>query len=239
MLYSEPDLVAPVLEFLSTKPAGASMSELIRVLTEKLAPEGKDAEILAGRKDTHFSQKVRNLKSHKTLENKGLVTYEDGVFKITQTGKEYIAEGFGEIARALHSQGFTEEDRKTEYEKDYKDLIVEEGVLGTREQKFRSRSKGLIELAKRHYAVNDKIPCETCHFDFLDFYGDRGRGYIEIHHTHPVHTYEIEGRREDITRALEKLVPLCSNCHRMIHRKRGHLLSPKELKELISLQRNG
>jgi hypothetical protein len=74
--YSESELVLPTLAFLDQAPAGLTTSELIRLLTDALRPTGRDAQILSGRNDTYFSQKVRNLVSHRTLEGRGLTTYE-------------------------------------------------------------------------------------------------------------------------------------------------------------------
>ena len=40
-----------------------TMGELIAELTDRMKPSGHDNDILSGRKDTYFSQKVRNLRS--------------------------------------------------------------------------------------------------------------------------------------------------------------------------------
>jgi|SRR5699024_1860670 len=69
------------------------------------------------------------------------------------------------------------------------------------------------------------IACEVCTFDFGKTYGDRGRGYIEIHHVTPLHVSGVVQTR------LEDLVLLCSNCHRMIHR--SGWLRPEELKDMV------
>lgn len=66
-IYSEENLIIPALFELYLNPTGMTTSMLIRALTENLQPEGVDAEILFGRKDSRFSQKVRNLISHKRL----------------------------------------------------------------------------------------------------------------------------------------------------------------------------
>ena len=42
-----------------------TMGELIVILTERMKPSGHDIEIIKNRNDTYFSQKVRNLRSHK------------------------------------------------------------------------------------------------------------------------------------------------------------------------------
>lgn len=55
-----------------------SMSELIVCLTERMKPSGHDVQILKDRNDTYFSQKVRNLKSHKNkIFFKNVITDND------------------------------------------------------------------------------------------------------------------------------------------------------------------
>ncbi len=66
-IYSEENLIIPALFELYLNPDGMTTSMLISSLTENLKPEGIDAEILFGRNDSRFSQKVRNLISHKRL----------------------------------------------------------------------------------------------------------------------------------------------------------------------------
>lgn len=59
------------------------------------------------------------------------------------------------------------------------------------------------------------VRCSVCGFDFLSAYGELGRGFIEIHHTVPVSTM---GGGYIVDPATE-MVPLCANCHRMVHRE--------------------
>ena len=70
--------------------------------------------------------------------------------------------------------------------------------------------------------------CEVCGFDFKERYGDIGEGYIEGHHTKPVSEMsEIEQTM------VEYIALVCSNCHRILHRKRPwHSVS--ELKDLFA-----
>lgn len=65
---SETDLIPTAIDLIKARP-GIRTSELIDALTEIHKPTGEDLEILDGRNDTKFSQKVRNLKSHDTIEN--------------------------------------------------------------------------------------------------------------------------------------------------------------------------
>ena len=92
--YSEQELVLPTLELLHHRPGGLTTTDLIELLTERLNPDGHDMEILAGRQDTHFSQKVRNLVSHRTLQRQGLVDYQPDLHlhRLTDAGRRYLAD---------------------------------------------------------------------------------------------------------------------------------------------------
>ena len=71
--------------------------------------------------------------------------------------------------------------------------------------------------------------CLVCGFDFEAFYGELGKDYIEVHHLRPVSTL---GGRQSVNPKSDMTV-LCANCHRMIHRRRNHVLTPVQLRELI------
>ena len=73
-----------------------STSELIEILTLRFGPSGKDAQIADNRNDTNFSQKVRNLVSHKDentgLQSRGLADYDENAegWTITNAGRVYV-----------------------------------------------------------------------------------------------------------------------------------------------------
>lgn len=239
MLYSESDLVIPTLIYLSSADGTVSTSELIEHLQDILKPEGKDAEILEGRNDTHFSQKVRNLVSHRTLEIKGLAKYKrienNGIHKITDKGRIYIEENIDGFD-FIESNGFSEEERKQVIDSDFSNLIIEEGYIRSNHVQTKARSKKLVDIAKKHFSINGKIYCDVCRFNFEDFYGEIGKGFIEIHHLKPIFVYggNVEQSAEE---ALKNVVPVCSNCHRIIHRKRSNVLPVETLREIIASQR--
>lgn len=74
------------------------------------------------------------------------------------------------------------------------------------------------------------LSCVACGFNFEAVYGERGKDFIEVHHIKPLSAI----KEEIIIDPKEDLVPVCSNCHRMIHRKRDDVLTVEELKVLLS-----
>lgn len=56
----------------------------------------------------------------------------------------------------------------------------------------------------------NKYKCIVCGFNFEDKYGEIGRGFIHVHHINP-----LSDKGKDIS---ENLIPVCPNCHAMLHR---------------------
>lgn len=69
----------------------------------------------------------------------------------------------------------------------------------------------------------------ACGFDFEEVYGELGRNFIEVHHIKPLYSLDEEVVIDPAT----DLVCLCSNCHRMIHRKRDSILSLEDLIKIL------
>ena len=68
--YSESEIIPFALKIIKDNSSGIDTQNLIKLLRKNMSPEGEDTIILANRSDDKFSQKVRNLRSHKTLEKK-------------------------------------------------------------------------------------------------------------------------------------------------------------------------
>jgi predicted HNH restriction endonuclease len=71
--------------------------------------------------------------------------------------------------------------------------------------------------------------CIACGFNFGHIYGEYADGFIHVHHILPVS--EFDGPRSIDPET--DLVPLCANCHSVVHRKKSETLSIKQLKALI------
>lgn len=60
-----------------------------------------------------------------------------------------------------------------------------------------------------------KYKCQCCGFDFEKTYGEVGKNYIHVHHKEPLskirEEYELDPIRD--------LIPVCANCHAIIHRR--------------------
>jgi len=75
--------------------------------------------------------------------------------------------------------------------------------------------------------------CAVCEFDFGVIYGPLGQDFIHVHHLLDLakvgKEYEVD--------PVKDLVPVCPNCHAMLHRKKVPARSVADLKEQIAAQR--
>lgn len=79
--------------------------------------------------------------------------------------------------------------------------------------KFYERNSKIVAEKKRIAFESGRMFCEVCDFDFAYHYGEHGLGFMECHHIIP-----IAGNGKRPTK-LSDLALVCSNCHRMLHRK--------------------
>ena len=83
--------------------------------------------------------------------------------------------------------------------------------------------------ARKKCIENYGTKCQICDFSFKEKYGSIGEDFIEVHHKKPIseigNSYEVN--------PVDDLIPVCSDCHSMLHRKRDQTIDVEKLKELI------
>ena len=116
----------------------------------------------------------------------------------------------------------------------FDDLLEKDFIEGDKKMAFhfyRERNSKLVKLKKDSFIKeHEKLFCEACEFDFHDVYGERGKHYAEIHHDIALSSIDFMG-----TTKLDDLSVLCSNSHRMVHRK-NPWISIEELKKILNKQ---
>ncbi len=240
---TETELILPSLYLMNLSGGVIKTSELIQKLRDIMKPVGEDLMILASRNDDKFSQKVRNLIAHRTFERFGYATYDKGEIEISKDGKLHLKAN-NDILKYLLINDFTYSDltenlRKVEANENKKkietfdeNIIIQEGTKRLTEVSVYERSTTLRNYAITYFTKDDRISCNCCSFNFGDFYGETiGKGFIEIHHTKPIFKYEDEDIENTLKQAVKNLTPVCSNCHRMIHR---NWKKPIEIQDLIN-----
>ncbi|WP_139856749.1 HNH endonuclease [Aequorivita sinensis] len=82
-----------------------------------------------------------------------------------------------------------------------------------------------------HFGLN----CQVCDFSFEEKFGTLGKGFIHVHHKIDLATVGKEYSVNPIT----DLIPVCPNCHSMLHKKRPVAYTISELKQVLRESTNG
>ena len=105
-------------------------------------------------------------------------------------------------------------------EQEYVPLNIVDGQSSTvKLTRYERNPKNRAEAIKIHGTT-----CLACGFNFNDFYGkELAKDFIEIHHIKPLSQgeYNVNPNTD--------LVPLCSNCHSMIHKEK---IPPRTVEEI-------
>ncbi|MBI2655969.1 HNH endonuclease [Candidatus Woesearchaeota archaeon] len=239
MDYFEKDLEIPFLKVLSEHPDGLPMSDIKDILIPRLNPTGTSAEPSPTRAgEIKLHQRIGNFteERQRRIFTNGWVTYNrtTAIYKITPDGLRHLEE-YEPLLESLMNQGFSGEQINRETDRDFTGLIIEEGTLKkvTTNQRQRSDLLRRLKIEQVRRENSGRLPCIGCGFDFEEKYGELGQDFIHIHHTEPVHEMDIHGTQTQIDEALRRVVPLCSNCHSMVHRNRTEVLPIAELQRII------
>ena len=75
-----------------------------------------------------------------------------------------------------------------------------------------------------HYGLT----CQVCDFNFEDKFGEIGKNFIHVHHVKEISKIKKEYEVDPI----KDLIPVCPNCHSMLHKK-NPAFTIEELKEIL------
>jgi len=82
------------------------------------------------------------------------------------------------------------------------------------------------ESCIKHYGSQ----CSICGFDFSKCYGQEYDGFIHVHHIKPLSEVDEKYKVDHIN----DLIPVCPNCHAVIHYNRGQTLTILQMQEKIN-----
>jgi predicted HNH restriction endonuclease len=156
-------------------------------------------------------------------ESKKVNYWRDGVRKIEP-------KVFNSILSKLKANEIMEPKSKYQVEDNLNDSS--NGLESNTEGKAKSRYVTTYErnpkFRKQAIAIHGDS-CIACGFNFGNIYGGYADGFIHVHHVVPVSEFDAPKRIDPET----DLVPLCANCHSVVHRKKSETLTIDKLKELI------
>lgn len=127
------------------------------------------------------------------------------------------------LITALEITGLTGEIAATDEISLQESYQLFEGAQRTIKVNAYERNAKARQQCIEHYGAR----CSVCDFDFEREYGPIGKGFIHVHHMVPLadigRAYEVDPEND--------LIPVCPNCHAMLHSSK-ETLTIEELKSL-------
>ena len=125
--------------------------------------------------------------------------------------KDRINSKINNIDDSIFKESTTKNQDKIEEELEIVPLNIKEGQSTTIQlTRYERNPKNRAAAIKIHGTT-----CLACGFNFNEFYGkELAKDFIEVHHIKPV------SQGEYTVNPKTDLVPLCSNCHSMIHKEK-------------------
>lgn len=123
-----------------------------------------------------------------------------------------------DIIERLPTETFAFEDNE---------LFKEGKAIAVFVNRYERKQKARIKCIS-HYGSK----CQGCGFDFGSFYGEIAEGFIHVHHKRQLadigKEYEVD--------PIKDLIPLCANCHSVVHLAKP-ALTIEELKRILKKSR--
>ena len=123
---------------------------------------------------------------------------------------------------------FVHTTQATEFGTAPKDKEFYEGSLKRISVEIRERDPAARKACIEYH----ECKCWICDFDFGKFYGPEAEGFIHVHHREQL--AKAAGRRK--VDPIEDLVPLCPNCHSVVH-LRKNAYEVDEVKKMVQRQK--
>lgn len=116
-----------------------------------------------------------------------------------QSAIEFLNDPYGKVNDDVYDVDYPADDEE----------LYEGAVLKVLANKYERNKK-----ARKECIAKKGSKCSVCGLDFEETYGDKGRDFIHVHHVVPISSIGKEYKLNVDT----DLVPVCPNCHYMLHR---------------------
>ncbi|MBD3590802.1 HNH endonuclease [Bacteroides sp. GM023] len=165
-----------------------------------------------------ISQNDRNFEIPSSKSNNGSGHGQSNIWYANKDSDNTIRQEVIQYVNDILTNSISEEHKYNLYDEKKSYIATTQAIKRSKE----ARNK-CIELKG--------CKCNICGFDFQQQYGELGKDYIEVHHIISIKTLSNSVGYEG-TDPQKDLIPLCSNCHSMVHRMNPPY-KPEEIIEII------
>lgn len=199
----------------------ATVRELPIKPAPKLKRSGYEYQFSASASDATLlgsADRFLRVPTRKKRTDKGYIGQRNWFFPLKSKKYAEFLEGFSLLVEVYGSRLSKTNDASLDFEQ----VAYIEGQKYFAEVCLSSRNQKLVAAAKQSLGLS----CQVCNFNFFERYGLIGKDFIEVHHIVPISSVAKNSA------SLKDVNVVCSNCHRMLH-KRSPPMSIEELRSCL------
>ncbi len=174
--------------------------------------------------------KIKNIE--KSLPDKEGDVYKELLhFLENRKQSSYLVSGFIQASLPYFFDFWKSENSSTITQNDFPDSAETETCIEG------AKTTVLVNKYERNSTARQKCIdelgyyCHICGINFEEIYGEIGKNFIHVHHKIPLN----EIKEEYVVDPIKDLLPVCPNCHAMLHRRiNSKYLTIDELKQLFA-----
>lgn len=164
-----------------------------------------------------------------TLYELNIASINDNAQNIIKTLYDFLEKNINQVESDTLKEKISIVNETSNFEHSNNQYLYIEGAL---EQVFNNkyeRNQQARQKCIEYYGTK----CQICGFDFKKVYGDEFEGKIHVHHKVPLH----EIKKEYVVDPINDLIPVCPNCHMVLHSKENGTYTVEEIKMFIEKRR--
>ena len=192
------------------------------IASAKLLQVKKHDEPLYGRYKGSYIFDTKSIKTFKPITADELREVDESFKQFSQSKQKIDSACYESLMELiqLKSQGLITEEIPEDETNKYPEGSKKQITVNAYERNPKARQ----ECIRIHGSS-----CMICDFDFGEIYGEEFMGKIHVHHIKPLHEiddeYEVDPE--------EDMVPVCPNCHMILHSKSGGTYTVEEVREFL------
>lgn len=191
-------IIAETIDSLLIQRESVHQDKIVKVLIDQYNSTFEKISKNSGKPISSIAEDMVNYFSKELLQNSEIVSEWHDKYKLKQINTNES------LSYSLAFNPF--QDEIISNDTVYKEGSIKQITINAYERNPEARKKCL-----KHW----KYKCQCCGFDFEKTYGEIGKNFIHVHHKKPL----SEIREEYELDPINDLIPVCANCHAMIHRK--------------------
>lgn len=180
---------------------------------------------------------LNSISNNIVLENENLVTLykcnligiNADIQNVIKRLEHFLEKEIANVENNVFKENNFSLNEKNSFVYNFDDDVYFEGALNEIYNNKYERNQNARNKCIEYYGAK----CQICGFDFSKVYGNEFKYKIHVHHKVPL----SEIKKEYIVDPIKDLIPVCPNCHMILHSKKDGVYTIEEVIKIIKMNK--